>query len=66
MTGAPDEAYSATCEQEELDRRAVCAASGHDPVRDDRGAPVTDFELCRRCGKILRSFHREALEAKPR
>jgi hypothetical protein len=39
-------------------RRAYCARFGHRVVRDDRGAPVTDFEVCRRCGKFERSFFR--------
>jgi len=35
-------------------RRAWCARFGHRVVRDSRGAPVTDFEVCARCGKFDR------------
>lgn len=37
----------------ELDRRKQCEASGHVPVEEHSGAPVTEFVVCCRCGKIL-------------
>ena len=35
-------------------RRATCWVFGHRVLRDARGAPVADFEVCRRCGKFDR------------
>lgn len=36
----------------EEDRRATCRRVGHAWVESRTGAPVTEFEVCRRCGKI--------------
>lgn len=36
----------------ELAEREACAREGHTPVADGRGAPVTAFYVCARCGKI--------------
>lgn len=33
-------------------RRRVCEREGHVWVEARHGAPVTEFECCRRCGKI--------------
>ena len=32
--------------------RATCNTVGHREVEDRRGAPVTEFQVCVRCGKI--------------
>jgi hypothetical protein len=34
--------------------RLLCREIGHAAVREDRGAPVTDFWLCLRCRKFWR------------
>lgn len=34
-------------------RRGWCKRFGHVPVAEERGRPVTAFNLCIRCGKIL-------------
>lgn len=31
--------------------KTICRNAGHDWRRDARGAPVTDFNVCKRCGK---------------
>ncbi len=36
----------------EAERRALCAASGHDWRLSESGAPIASFEWCARCGKI--------------
>lgn len=35
-------------------RRLLCAIWGHDEAREERGAPVTEFSICRRCGRWWR------------
>lgn len=34
--------------------RLLCRELGHRPVREESGAPVTDFWICTRCGKFGR------------
>jgi hypothetical protein len=41
-------------ELRELLRRATCALLGHVVQLADRGAPVAEFSLCRRCGRWWR------------
>lgn len=41
---------------EQATRRLLCRCFGHDPLDDLRGAPVCEFTVCRRCGRILESL----------
>lgn len=48
---APPEHATMPIEQLE---RLLCAELGHRADWEERGAPVTEFWICRRCGKFWR------------